>query len=139
MDRMNSRVQQQVMGMMGRPLAENPARLVRVRPFCGDGRHVGHHRQFDSITAGNTDQGPVWMQQRPGESTMRRDCGRAKHFFCAAVRHKLLPENPFPDMKNCRVAPSNPEWQFFLNEADSLKILHECPTVQWKLIFVLAC
>jgi integrase len=101
-------------------------------------RYFGADRRLDSITAGDADQWRIWMLERLGENTVRRHCGRAKQFFRAAVRHKLLKENPFADMKNIGVAPSDPTRQFFLSEADSLKILDECPTLEWKLIFALA-
>ncbi len=100
--------------------------------------HFGRDRRLDSITPGDADQWRVWMLERLGENTVRRHCGRAKQFFRAAVRHKLLKENPFADMKGCVVAASDPSRQFFLSETDSLKILNECPTLEWKLIFALA-
>jgi hypothetical protein len=34
-----------------------------------------------------------------GRCTVRRLCGRAKHFFAAAIRHNQLTENPFDGMK----------------------------------------
>lgn len=101
-------------------------------------RHFGRDRTLASITPGECDQWRIWMLERLSENTARRHCGRAKQFFRAAVRRKLLKENPFADMRHCGVAPSDPSRQFFLSEADSLKILKACPTLQWKLIFALA-
>ena len=80
----------------------------------------------------------MWLFERIGENTARRHCGRGKQFFRAAVRRKLIAESPFADMRDCQVRPSDPSRQFFLSEADSLRILDECPTLRWKLIFGLA-
>ena len=38
---------------------------------------------------------------RLADNTARRNCGRAKQFFRAAVRKRLIRENPFADMKGC--------------------------------------
>jgi hypothetical protein len=65
--------------------------------------YFGGDRHLDSITQGDCDQWRVWMLERLGENTVWRHCGRAKQFFRAAMRHKLLNENPFADMKNCGV------------------------------------
>lgn len=94
--------------------------------------------RLDAISSGDADRWRVWIQERLSENTVRRHCGRAKQFFRAAVRQKLLKENPFADMRDCRVRASDPNRQFFLSESDSLKILNECPTLQFKLIFALA-
>ena len=99
---------------------------------------LGCDRRIDSITAGDCDQWRVWMLERLSENTARRHCGRGKQFFRAAVRRKLISESPFADMRDCGVRPSDPSRQFFLSEADSLRVLEECPTLQWKLIFGLA-
>ena len=98
----------------------------------------GEGCRLDSISAGDTDRWRVWLFERLAENTARRHCGRGKQFFRAAVRRKLIAESPFADMRDCGVRPSDPSRQFFLGEADSLKILGECPTLQWKLIFALA-
>lgn len=101
-------------------------------------KHFGRDRTLASITPGECDEWRVWMLKRLAENTARRHCSRAKQFFRAAIRRKLLTENPFADMRHCGAAPSDPSRQFFLNEPDSLKILEACPTLQWKLIFALA-
>ncbi len=98
----------------------------------------GDDRRIDSITAGDCDEWRVWMLEKLSENTVRRHCGRGKQFFRAAVRRKLIADSPFADMRDCGVRPSDPSRQFFLSEPDSLKILEECPTLQWKLIFGLA-
>jgi hypothetical protein len=93
---------------------------------------LGSDRRLDSITPGDCDQFRVWMLERLGENTVRRHCGRGKPFFRAAVRRKLIAESLFVDMQDCGVRPSDPSRQFFLSEPDSLRVLEECPTLQWK-------
>jgi integrase len=70
------------------------------------------------------------------EHTVRRRCGRAKQFFNAAVRRKLIPENPFSDLKSN--VHGNPERFAFVSRDDIARVIAECPDAQWKRIFALS-
>lgn len=39
------------------------------------------------------------VNQGLADNTIRRMCGRARQFFKAAIRRKLVAENPFSDLK----------------------------------------
>ena len=56
------------------------------------------------ITPGDADSWRVWlMGQSLAENTVRRRCGFAKQFLRAAVRRRLITENPFADIQGTTV------------------------------------
>jgi integrase len=103
----------------------------------------GADRTMASITAGDADDWRRWMSRaKPnglglGPNTIRRHCGRAKQFFRAAVRRKLISENPFADMRDCEVK-ANRERDYFVTREEAAKVLEACPDAEWQLIFALA-
>lgn len=68
-------------------------------------------------------------------NTVRRTCGRAKQFLRFAVRKRMLPSNPFADLKT--TVGSNPERKFFVTRETACKVLDACPDADWRLIFAL--
>lgn len=69
-------------------------------------------------------------------NTVRRRCGRAKQFFRAAVRKKLIAESPFGDMKDCKVS-GNDDRFYFVTRDEADKVLAACPDPQTQLLFAL--
>jgi len=115
----------------GTKLNFHQARQYLVKYFTAE-------RSLDSITAGDADDWRVWLKvEKLGDNTIRRHCGRAKQFFRAAVRKRLIVENPFGDMKDCEVK-ANRERDYFLARADAQKVFDACPDSEWRLIFALA-
>lgn len=72
-----------------------------------------------------------------GDNTVRRHCGRAKQLFRAALRKRLIAENPFADMKGCAVQP-NKSREHFVSRDVAAQVLAACPDHEWRLIFALA-
>jgi integrase len=72
-----------------------------------------------------------------GENTVRRNCGRAKQFFRAAVRKRFIQENPFADMKGCAVKATTDRF-YFISREEAAKVLEACPDAQWRLLFALS-
>ena len=68
---------------------------------------------------------------------MRRVCGRAKQFFRAALRKKLIAESPFADMKGTSVT-ANRSRDYFVTRDEADGVLNACPDAQWKLLFALS-
>lgn len=113
----------------------------------------GADRRLDSITAGDADEFRRWLlrpqpkrdkktgkkkgEKRLHENTVRRWCGRAKQFFRAAVRKRLIIESPFADMQGVSVQ-ANKAREYFVTRDEAAKVLDACPDNQWKLIFALA-
>jgi integrase len=68
-------------------------------------------------------------------NTVRRTSGRAKQFLRYAVRKRLIPSNPFADLKT--TVGSNPERKFFVTADMARKVLDACPDAEWQLILAL--
>jgi hypothetical protein len=68
-------------------------------------------------------------------NTVRRTCGRAKQFLRFAVRKRLLPSNPFAELKT--TVGGNPDRKFFVTAEAAGKVVDACPDGEWRLIFAL--
>jgi len=102
-----------------------------LREFFGD------NRVLDSITEGDADAWRLYLiGQGLADATVCRRCGVAKQFFKSAVRHKLIPSNPFSDLKSG--VKGNKARQRFISRTDGQKVMDACPDSQWRLIFALA-
>ena len=98
-------------------------------------KFFGADRLLNEITPGDADD---FRRQLTGaENTIRRTCGRAKQFFRAAVRKRLIPESPFADMRGTNVR-ENRSRDYFITREEAQTVLDACPDSQWKLIFALS-
>lgn len=96
--------------------------------------YFGADKPLHEITPGDGDD---FREQLTGaENTVRRICGRAKQFFRAAARKKLIPESPFADMKGTNVQ-ANRSRDYFVTRKEAEAVLDACPDSQWKLLFAL--
>jgi hypothetical protein len=86
----------------------------------------GADKALKEITRGDADDWRRWLKKKHREDTVRRRCGRAKQFFRAAARKRLIAKSPFGDMKDCKVN-GNRERDYFLPLADAQKVLDACP------------
>lgn len=97
----------------------------------------GPDRPLNDFTVGDADSFRVWLiGQGFAENTVRRLCGRAKQFFRAAVRRKLIPENPFGDLVSA--VRGNPSRFYFVTQEEATKVLDSCPDAEWRLLFALS-
>lgn len=97
----------------------------------------GYEKPLRSITANDAAKFREWLKTEEGlaENTLRRRCGRARQFFTAAIKSKLIEENPFVGMPV--TVGGNKEKERFITEAEAQKILEACPDAEWRLIFSL--
>jgi integrase len=96
----------------------------------------GATRPIDKINRGDAEDFQLDLLIRLAENTVRRVCGRAKQFFADAIKHKLLPENPFVEMKCTFLEDRSRDRFITLDEA--AKVLEACPNAQWRLLFALS-
>ena len=55
---------------------------------------------LNEITPGDAEDFRIYLKERGlAEGTLRRHCKRVKQFFIAAVKRKIIAENPFADIK----------------------------------------
>jgi len=106
----------------------------------------GDAKRLDEITAGDAEDFRVYLRTKAkkgrsgkrtglGKATWNRRLKRAKQFFAAAVKRKLIPESPFEDIKTRNVA--NRERDYFVTQAEAEAVLGACADVEWRLIFAL--
>jgi len=94
-------------------------------------------RQLSTITPGDADGWRLYLKEQGlAENTIRRRCGRAKQFFNAAMRRKLVTENPFRDLVSN--VKGNPERYYFVSRDEIAAVLDACPDSQWRVIIALA-
>ena len=96
----------------------------------------GREKVLREITAGDADEFLVWMKgQELADATIGRRLKRAKQFFKAACRKKLLTESPFQDLR----PPSqvNEARKFFVTPEATQEVLEACPDAEWRLIVAL--
>jgi integrase len=97
----------------------------------------GESKPLRDITEGDAEDFRLHLLARPlAEPTVRRRCGRGKQFLNAAMRHKLIPSNPFIDLKTADLA--NRDRDHFISVEDAGKVLQACPDAEWRLIFALS-
>ncbi len=103
--------------------------------------YFGADKPLGDITKGDADAFRIYLRtkrKKPlGEQTARNVCKKAKMFFRAAQRLRLIAENPFGDMKQTTVK-GNRERFYFVTRADAERVLQACPTNEWRLIFALS-
>ncbi len=100
-------------------------------------------KNIRDITPGDADAWLVWLRQsdsngkqRCAESTAGRSVRRAKQFFRAALRQKLISENPFADVK--ALSEANEARKFFVSPEVAQGVIGACPDTEWRLIFALS-
>lgn len=98
--------------------------------------HFGSDKLLSEISAGDADAWVIWLKGRYAGCTAGRIIKRAKRYFRAAVRNRLISENPFGDIK----PPSqvNEARKFFVTLEAAYKVLDACPDAEWRLLFALS-
>jgi integrase len=99
----------------------------------------GQDKPLAEITPADADDFRRWLETKLGDNTVRRYCGRAKQYFHAAVRRRLIDRdtNPFADMTDVNVRP-NRERDFFITRDIADQVLEACPDLEWRLLFSLS-
>jgi integrase len=109
----------------------------------------GADKPLAEITEGDADDWRIWLAQNEvrhngktikgklGPNTVRRQCGRARQLFRAALKRRLIASNPFGEMKGITVQ-ANTERFYFVSRDDAAKVLAACPDAQWRLLFALS-
>lgn len=96
----------------------------------------GADKSLRDITAGDADNWLIWLRQKYSSGTAGRTVKRAKQFFRAAMRNKILNENAFADVK----PPSqvNESRKHFVSREVIHQVIDSCPDAEWRLIIALS-
>ncbi len=76
------------------------------------------------------------LEKGLAENTIRRRCKMIKQFFAAAIKKRIIRDNPFDGIPITSIA--NPDRLRFINRDTIEKVIESCPNNRWKLIFALA-
>jgi integrase len=96
----------------------------------------GADKDLRSITPGNGDDFLVWLKGKFASTTAARTFRRARQFFRAAVRSRLLPSNPLDDIKTPSEVDTSK--QVFITTEATLKVIEELPSLDLKVVVALA-
>ena len=97
---------------------------------------LGTAKTLDEITQGDAEDYRIHLKaQGLSEGTIRRRCKRAKQFLTAAVKKKVISENPFAELKCGNYA--NADRFYFVSRGEAEAVLDACPDAEWRLIFAL--
>jgi integrase len=96
----------------------------------------GADRPIAQIRPGDADEFCAWLRTDYAQATAARTIGRAKQFFRAALRKKLISENPFAECKAGH--QHNKDRAYFIPLEDAYKVLEACPGTEWRLLFALS-
>jgi integrase len=98
---------------------------------------IGADRSLASVTPGDADRFRLWLIGKGlSDATVRRRLGRAKQFFNAACRSRLIRDNPFASLKTS--VQGNKSREYFVGREDAQKVIDACPDHEWRLIFALS-
>ena len=101
--------------------------------------HFGSDITLREITPGDADEWRLYLLEKDGiesENTVRKHASVAKQFFTAAMRKRLINENPFAGLKST-VQPNTDRF-FFVTREMANRVIEACPNEEWRLIFVLS-
>lgn len=98
--------------------------------------YFGREKLLVDISPGDADEWREALLRGRSTATVSREVKRARQFFRAAVRKRLIAENPFVDLST--PAQVNTDREFFITLAGTEKRIDACPDSQWRLIVALS-
>jgi integrase len=102
----------------------------------------GKDRKLSTIHGGDADDYKTWLlsptknRKAFAPASASVDLRRARQFFKAAVRRKLIADNPFDDVK-CG-SQANASRMHFVTQETIEAVIAACPDNDWRLIFAFA-
>ena len=99
--------------------------------------HFGAQRELRGISEGDADGfREKLLHDGYSPATVSREIKRARQYFKAALRAKLVDANPFADVK--AESQANSDRDFFVTRQMAQAVLDACPENEWRLIFALS-
>ena len=97
----------------------------------------GADRDMRTITPNDADEFKLYMQGKGyAQATIGRQIKHAKYFFRVALRSRVIPDNPFADVK--APAQTNEKRKVFIPLEDAYKVIDACPDCETRLLFALS-
>ena len=121
----------------GRIDVKPATREVWSQPVRNLKEFFGVDRPLRNITAGDAENFRLFlMGEKLSPTTVQKRLQFARQFFRSALRHKLIAENPFAEVRSH--AGKDSGRQRFISQADARKVLEACPNLDWRLIVALS-
>ena len=99
--------------------------------------YFGADRLLTDISAGDCDDWKAHQEaKKHAPATIGRNVKRARQYFRAAVRKRILADNPMQDVK--APAQVNTARAFYVSREATERIIAACPDGEWRLIVALA-
>ncbi len=99
--------------------------------------YFGADKDMSTVTPGDCEDFRLHLIGKGnGENTIRRTVGRARQFWRAAIRRKLLTENPWEGMKTA--VKGNESRFYFVTTEEAERLIDAAPDCQWRLLIALA-
>ncbi len=98
---------------------------------------VGTKLTLRDFTAGHADAFKASLTSKLADNSVRRNLGRCRQFFEAAIRKRLIDKNPFGHFKGITVKGNSARFRF-VTLAEIQKVIDAAPDAQWRLIIALA-
>lgn len=101
-------------------------------------KFFGPNKPLRDINQGDADDFRLFLldKEKLSENTTRKRCAFAKQFLRAAMKRRLIPDNPFVDLV-CTLK-KNTERQYFITPDEADKVIECCIDAQWRLLFALS-
>ncbi len=102
----------------------------------------GKDRRMDTIHEGDADDYKAWLlaptkdRKAFAQASASVDLRRARQFFKAAIRRRIIDRNPFEGVR-CG-SQANPSRKHFVSRETIEAVLAACPNDDWRLIFAFA-
>lgn len=100
-------------------------------------KFTGGTMTLREFTPGHADAFKASLASKLADNSVRRNLGRCRKFFEAAVRKRLIDSNPFAHIKGVTVKGNAERFQF-VTLAETQKVIDAAPDAQWRLIIALA-
>jgi integrase len=98
--------------------------------------HFGADRDMTSIMPADAEAWAAALAEKYAPATAGRTIKRARQFFKAALRNKLVAENVFIDVKASGQA--NKDRQFHVAREVILRVIDAAPDAEWRLLIALS-
>jgi len=124
---------EQLFGSLGKQKPTTARNYARARRLLEE--FFGKDKTLDSMTEGDADAYKRWLLASYAPASASVDLRRARQFLKAAVRHRLIPVNPFAEVP-CGPQVNDDRIVYVPPEAIEA-VIAVCPDNDWRLIFAL--
>ena len=98
--------------------------------------HFGTDRDMNTITPADAEGWAAALAEKYAPATAGRTIKRARQFFKAALRNKLVAENVFTDLK--ANGQANKDRQFHVDREVIFRVIDAAPDADWRLLIALS-